>query len=248
MYAPNEMTATVANTDITIKTETAYPFEETLQMTITPEKEVPFPLYLRIPNWCEHPSVTLNGQEVPIIKNNKGFLCIDRTWSGENTIMLTFPMKAKVEERIDRNAKQVAMPTGDAWGKAPALGMYSNDELGAVPCANISYGPLLFVYPIPEQDENSAVPGSRWQYALEPTKTLENAEIIRSDLVRPWGWPVDSPVKIRINAIEADWDHDTNYPHIPTEEEMTIHRPCSITLIPYGCSKLRVSLFPVVNP
>ena len=200
-----------------------------------------------MPVWCETPSVSLDGKPVPVETDENGFLCVHRTWDKETTLTLTFPMIPRVEERIDRNAKQLPMPDGGAWGTGTSLGMYSDDELSAIPCADVVYGPLLFVYPIPEQDENSAIEGARWQYAIDPARTLEKAEVIRSEMVHPWGWPVDSPVKIRVNAIEADWVHDTAFPHLPTADEMTIGEKREITLVPYGCAKLRVSLFPIVK-
>ncbi len=248
LYAPNTVTAQVADgTKVTVMTETEYPFNETISMTVMPDKTVTFPMMLRMPDWCEKPQATLNGEKIAATPDKNGFLRIEREWKKNDKICLTFPMQPRVEQGIDRNRKDLPMPTGGCWGKGSMTGQFSDSELGATPYANIAYGPLLFVYPIPEFDENTPVMGAKWQYALNPKRVLDGVEVVRQEMAHPWRWTVDAPIKLKVKAVEGTWRHDFAQPMLPTASEIQLGKNQEITLVPYGCAKLRISMFPVVE-
>ncbi|MBO7679744.1 MAG: hypothetical protein J6S75_08760, partial [Thermoguttaceae bacterium] len=58
---------------------------------------------------------------------------------------------------------------------------------------------------------------------------------------------VDSPVKITVDALRGSWEHDEAFPALPSAEQISVEASEPITLIPYGCAKLRVSMFPVAD-
>ena len=63
MYAPCVVSAQVGDgTKVTIEQVTKYPFEESVQLNFRMPKDVAFPLYLRIPAWCDTPGLSLNGK------------------------------------------------------------------------------------------------------------------------------------------------------------------------------------------
>ena len=63
MYAPCVVSAQVGDgTKVTIEQVTKYPFEESVQLNFRMPKDVAFPLYLRIPAWCDTPGLSLNGE------------------------------------------------------------------------------------------------------------------------------------------------------------------------------------------
>ena len=71
VYAPSTVKAKVADgIEVRVSEETAYPFQETIHFTLSfSDKKVKkafFPFHLRIPAWCKHPVVRLNGEEIPI--------------------------------------------------------------------------------------------------------------------------------------------------------------------------------------
>ncbi|MBR2585561.1 MAG: glycoside hydrolase family 127 protein, partial [Thermoguttaceae bacterium] len=154
LYAPSKLDTELGGEKVSVETVTDYPFEETITMTVHADSS--FPLRLRIPVWCEEPTMELNGQAVECAVDENGFALLDRAWSDGDTVKLTFPMKVSLEEGVDRNAGELQTPTGSAYGKGAALGMFADSQMRAVPYADISYGPLLFVYPIPEVEEHSA--------------------------------------------------------------------------------------------
>jgi hypothetical protein len=93
---------------------------------------------------------------------------------------------------------------------------------GGKPYCSLSLGPLLFARGLAEIDENTPQPGQRIDWRLDSSRVLDGATVERDAMPSFWDWPLASPVRLTIQ------DADGN----PLE------------LIPYGCAKLRVSMFP----
>ncbi|HNX34516.1 MAG TPA: glycoside hydrolase family 127 protein [Kiritimatiellia bacterium] len=97
---------------------------------------------------------------------------------------------------------------------------------GGKPYCSVSYGPLLFAYGLPEKDENTAVEGARTDWKLDSSKAAAAVEVLRAPMPAKWDWPFDAPLKLRTKAADGS---------------------SVLELIPYGCAKLRVALFPDVS-
>ena len=54
-------------------------------------------------------------------------------------------------------------------------------------------------------------------------------------------------MKITVDALRGRWEHNEVFPALPSAEQISIEKLEPITLIPYGCAKLRVSMFPVTD-
>ena len=60
-----------------------------------------------------------------------------------------------------------------------------------------------------------------------------------------WDWPLAAPLTLRVNVHEITWNPDPQAPRLPLLP-VTKSKPAqSVTLIPYGCTKFRISMFPV---
>jgi hypothetical protein len=59
------------------------------------------------------------------------------------------------------------------------------------------------------------------------------------------GWPLDAPLKLRANAVEIAWNPDPKDPRLPLLPAARRKVSESITLVPYGSTKFRISMFPV---
>src|SRR6185312_14394027 len=70
---------------------TNYPFEESISLAIDVDAPAQFPLHLRIPAWCQDPTVRVNGQDHPD-PQPKQFLIVDREWTKGDKVELSFPM------------------------------------------------------------------------------------------------------------------------------------------------------------
>jgi len=117
-------------------------------------------------------------------------------------------------------------------------------SMRGVPYASVSYGPLLFALPIPDTtDANTPDPSARWRFALDVQKPGLTVE--RTSMPPRWNWPLNAPLKLQANAVEIAWDPDPKAPRLPSLPATRAKPAESVTLIPYGCTKFRISMFPV---
>jgi hypothetical protein len=108
----------------------------------------------------------------------------------------------------------------------------------------VSYGPLLFALPIPDTtDANTPDPSTRWQFALDVQKPSLSVE--RSPMPAKWDWPLSAPLKLHAKAVEIAWNPDPKAPRLPLLPVTTPKSQERLTLVPYGCTKFRISMFPV---
>jgi hypothetical protein len=240
-YGPCKVTALAADrVPVEITCETDYPFNETIQMSVKPAKEAAFPLLFHIPGWCTNPELSVNGSAIQAEPNAKGFACVTRTWKAGDTVRLRFPMTASVVAGRDNS------PCGPFTGEHKPT-MVTIPEPGSTqgrPYAAVSYGPLLFSLAIPDTpDANTPDPAARWQFALDVQKPEISVE--RQAMPSRWNWPLESPLTLTVNAVPVDWNPAPEAPKLP-EEAVVKQKPSErITLIPYGCTKFRISMFPV---
>ncbi len=220
-YGPCKVSALVAErVPVEIICRTDYPFNETITMTVKLAKPVTFPLSFRIPGWCAKPELRVNRYTLKAAPDANGFVRIARLWKPGDTIHLLLPMSVSVKTGRDKNAQEA-------------------------PYASVSYGPLLFALPIPDtKDANTPDPSAKSNYALDAQ--ADGITVERQAMPSKWNWPLEAPLKLRVNAVVCDWIPTATVPLPPGT--IPEHQPTKkITLIPYGCTKFRVSMFPVTE-
>jgi DUF1680 family protein len=236
LYAPCTVQAKVGSgTEVTWTTDTRYPFEEKIRLTLDTSQSVRFPLHLRIPGWCAQPEIRLNGERLKVNGLAARFVVIDRRWESGDRVELELPM-------------EVTLTT---WTR----------NRGTV---SVSRGPLTYSLKIAERyvrhggtDEWPAwniFPDSPWNYglALPKRNPSRSFEIVHRD------WPADNQpfdarhVPIELHARGAripEWMLDDRglvqeVQASPVRTSEPIER---ITLIPMGAARLRISAFPVIG-
>ena len=90
-------------------------------------------------------------------------------------------------------------------------------------CA-VTMGPLLFAAAVSARDENTPCDGARSDWTLDSARALDGVKVTRTAMPAVWDWPEDAPVRIGLKAADGT----------------------ALSLVPYGCARLRVSLFPDV--
>jgi Beta-L-arabinofuranosidase, GH127 len=251
LYSESEVKAKVANgAEVTIKQETHYPFEEQVKMKLQVSKQAEFPLYLRIPAWCEKPVIKINDQIVDVKAIAGQYVKILNVWKNNDRITIDFPMSLKLRT-WDKNKNSVS----------------------------VNYGPLTFSLKINEKyikfdskktaqydskwQENAdpskwpsfeILPGSAWNYGLAgDLKQLEKTFIIQR---KPW--PSDNfpftiasvPIEIKTKGAKIPgWTIDQyglcgELPLSPVTASEAVEE---ITLVPMGAARLRISAFPVIK-
>ncbi len=257
LYGPSTVSALAGpEVPVRVTTTTDYPFGESIRMKIEPKQDVRFPLYVRIPGWCKQAEIRVNGAPLPARPDDKGFVKIARTWSGGDTVEMKFPMAPRILRGFETE-----FPAADRG--------YFSFEPAAVfkprrlPYASVLYGPLLFALPIPDVDPNTPVKDAKWQYALDLQrcqgiargKARENETdslgppsiaVERRAMPAHWDWPLDAPLRLTVPAQAFDWK--------PSDAQALPDQPVTgathetIRLVPYGCTKFRISMFPVAAP
>ncbi|WP_455584025.1 beta-L-arabinofuranosidase domain-containing protein [Bacteroides sp.] len=236
MYAASTVHTTIGDgTEVMISETTDYPFDERIRFTVSlknKKKNVRFPLYFRMPGWCEQPKVLINGVCQSDIESHE-IVCLDREWKDNDRIELEFPMHISVERGyensawIERGPLVYALKMNEKWEK-------KNPE-------SVSE----FYYEVTSD--------SPWNYALleqhvyHPEKGFE-VEKNKSTFVYPWN-PESCPVRLKTEGTRIEEWKEYNHsagplPFSPYYQMETIH-PEEIILIPYGCTTLRISQFPV---
>jgi hypothetical protein len=242
LYGPSIVKTVVGkNIPLTITSETDYPFKESIRMTVEPAKSCAFPVYLRIPQWCKEPEIKVNGENIAANNNESGFVKVDRKWEKGDIIDLNFPMQIEVV-----NGRENAFPRLDYFIKGNSAGrpLAKETEINS-PYRTVYYGPLLFAFPVKDINPNEQAPGQKWNYALV-SSDASTIKPVFSKMPEHWSWQIeDAPVKLIVKASEFDWQPTSVLP-LP-KEEVTGGEETDITLVPYGCTKFRISMFPIAK-
>lgn len=78
--------------DYSITEETDYPFDETLRFRFSMKKCRRLPFTFRIPQWCKHSALKLNGQTIALPEIRKGFCKLEREWNDNDVLEVILPM------------------------------------------------------------------------------------------------------------------------------------------------------------
>jgi uncharacterized protein len=241
LYGPSTVSALVgARVSVKVTTTTDYPFGETIQMRVSPDKAVAFPLYLRVPGWCKQARITVNGRKVSATPDDQGFVKIARTWGKHDRVDLQFPMQPEVVRGYETE-----FPSANR--KYFSFEPESLFQPRRLPYASVRYGPLLFSLPIPDQGPNTPVPDAQWQYALDTDAGRRDGGItvMRQPMPVHWDWPLNAPITLYAPARAFDWK-PTDAQALP-DKTVTGAVSETVRLVPYGCTKFRISMFPVTS-
>lgn len=249
LYAPGRLTAKAGEKDNAVKlsTQTRYPFEDTVTISID-EGGGTFPIYLRIPSWCEAASVSINGKPVDVAAKAGGYVKVSNEWKAGDKLALKLPMNLRLR----------------TWTK-------NKDSV------SVDYGPLTFSLKIDERFEQkssteTAIGDSGWQpgadvnkwpsFEIHPNSDWNYALAIAGDadatkrfeiVTKPW--PTDNdpftnaatPIELRAPGRQLpDWTLDKHglAGALPQSPVATDAPTTTLTLVPMGGARLRISAFP----
>jgi DUF1680 family protein len=71
---------------------TDYPNSGNVVIHLKPSKPTRFPLYLRIPRWCDKANITINGDTTNMTAGGGSFFMVSRKWKASDEVRLQMPM------------------------------------------------------------------------------------------------------------------------------------------------------------
>jgi uncharacterized protein len=235
LYAPSEVTLKVANgVELRVIEETGFPFRDEVNFKLDLSEKATFPFHLRIPEWSNTYEITINGEIWKGTINNQVAI-ISREWRSGDKIKLKMAMELKTSQWFDF-------------------------------ATSIERGPL--VYSLKIRDEKRAFNRNDkykdyeevhalddWNFALHSDDLIDlnkSIEVIEMPWDGSYPWNLESsPIELKMKGVKIpEWVLSNSAPIFPAwwgERPKKDIDFTDITLIPYGCTTLRITEFPVYN-
>ncbi len=213
-------------TPVTVECITEYPFRNSVTYRVTAEQKISMKLYLRVPSFAKTP--LCNGESV----GGKKQITVHGFKAGTTEITLTFETKPEFLHSLKGlyyakcGSLVFSLPVEEQWKRREYTRNsverkypYCDYELTGLSEWNFAYAS--------EKLEKKLQNGSDIPFSAKQPMVTLTAKIVPID----WGY------EPKFNTICAKIPHST----LPTGEERTV------TLIPYGCAKLRMTEMPFVR-
>lgn len=234
-YGPN-VVKTIAGKGIPveIREETDYPFRGSVRLSVEPSSPTTFPVRLRIPSWAEGATIAVNGEPVSGVRPDE-FFSLDRFWKKGDIVTVAFPLRVRVSTGynnsvvVSRGPLVFSLKIGEKWQKI-TTGMSRPAKSPAADWA--------------------VLPSTPWNYGLmidranpeQPVEVIEKP--VGLDPFSPEGAPIELRVKGRRIAAWTLVDGSAGpLPESPRTSDQPVE---TLTLIPYGAAKLRITDFPQI--
>jgi hypothetical protein len=243
VYSSSQVSALVGNGQTaTFREETNYPFDETIRFTLSLDEQtnsVTFPFHLRIPAWCKKGTIKINGTVWNEVEGNQ-IAILNRDWKSGDVVELTLPMHIftntwfENSRSVERGPLTYALKIGE---EAKAV---KNEK------DPVAYGASY----------DEIRPTTPWNYGLIDAKDdqLEMQYTVeRKAAVGAFPWkPESAPLQIRTKGRRIpSWqlynDMTGMLPYSFIYGLETAKEEEELILIPYGCTNLRISQFPMVR-
>ena len=220
VFAPSVVSTAVGGERVSIRLETEYPFRERLVYRFEKASPKKMTLRVRIPEWCDSPEITCRGAHISI----QGSIAdITGIFHDGDEVSVKLPMNVRRTRwyhesiAIERGPLVYGLDIGERWEPFR--------EAGGI-------------------KDYCVYPETPWNYALSENGTIEAEE---SDVSATPFAKSNPPVKLkargkRLEGWTLEGGNAGDLPHSPVVVPEAVEE--DVRLIPFGCTKLRISQFP----
>jgi len=247
VYAPSNVNMKVADgINVIIEEETNYPFEESVSFKITYKdkkiKKATFPFHLRVPGWSKNTVIKLNGKPIEPSSLIDNIVVINRQWNNADKLEMEFAAEISISRWydhsvvIERGPLVYALKLTENWQKKTFDTEKDKNQ----------YGEWYY----------EVTTDSPWNYAfmndqVRQEKLHDNFVVEKNTSISEYPWTLeDAPIKIKAKARKmSNWTMNRGstgtIPYSVQHHDQPEPEEYDIELIPYGCTTLRITEFPV---
>jgi hypothetical protein len=265
-YAPSDVRTTVRGVAVVIREHTEYPFRETITLDVVPERPVSFPLVIRVPGWALESTLQINDDLSRSVLMGS-WRRVERTWRKGDRVKLVFRMKPRVTRGyrnsviVERGPLVFALPVGEEWRrvtggmKKPAVPPAADWEVHPTTAWNyglvVGGGPDIVSGRGPTPGSARPTPSSVGRaLSGSPHDHHDDAiEVVEQPIGRVPFSATEPAVSLRVNGRRLpNWTLSNGSAGPLPEGALQSGEPLeTLTLVPYGAAKLRVTAFPALT-
>jgi len=251
LYGPSEFRTNINNKEIIITEETEYPFENFVRFVIDCKESVEFTLYLRCPGWAKNATIKMNGKKLNCDSIN-GFFAINHVYSEQVIVDISFDAEVQLVD----NARGISVKYG---ALLYALPIKEKEVIEGLRELENSQFPHYSLYP-----------ESKWNYGFDINRKNEIKVETKKCGIEPWragsrGTELLIPAREVTNwklrnvkngrrrrsprgYLKYEIGHVCKFTPVVRAniDDKYKGEKTTITLVPYGTTRLRVAIFPKV--
>jgi len=262
LHGPSRVEVDHAGGTLALRAETRYPFEDEIRYTVeAAPSDDEVTLKFRVPAWCDAPELRLNDQ-LQKAERSGGFLSLRHSLTKGDSLRLRLPMafqlvdcpgggvsvrrgplvfSLRIAERRERQADIRSTDRFPAWNILPdgpwnyALAV-DRDRLGeSIELVENEFDPQKL--------------WSAWNAPFElkvPARRVRDWKLVETDTIEAKLYGGFQPLDAKVESQTVTGDFRFT-PDLPPSEELPGRLEDEIetvTLVPYGCTRLRLTIFP----